>query len=179
MLSSLSVIDLIQNSEIRFEQKLDVVDAVLQHRDTVDTDTECQARIYITVDTAAFKYLLVYDTGTEDLDPACSLTELAALTMALEAADVDLDRRLCEREVRRAETGLRLLIEDLLYKFIEHALQVAECDALINDETFHLGEHRRMRRVIVGTEYLTGRDDLDRRFLILHNMDLTCGSLCS
>ena len=91
MLSSLSVIDLIQNSEIRFEQKLDVVDAVLEHRDTVDTDTECQTRIYITVNTAALKYLLVYDTGTEDLDPACALTELATLAVALEAADIDFD----------------------------------------------------------------------------------------
>ena len=91
MLSSLSVINLIQHSEIRFEQQLDVVDAVLEHRDTVDTDTESKAGIYVTVDAAAFEYFLIDNTGTEHLDPACALTELAALAVALETADIDFD----------------------------------------------------------------------------------------
>ena len=67
--------------------------------------------------------------------------------------------------------------EDLLNEYVEHSLKVAEADALIYHEAFHLREHRRMCRVVVRAEYLTGRNDLDRRLLGLHNMDLACGSL--
>ena len=93
------VIDLFKYAEIRLKQEFDVVDAVLEHGNTIDTDTESQTAVFVAVDSAAFKNLLVDYARTEDLDPACSLAELAALASALEAGYVNLYGRLREREV--------------------------------------------------------------------------------
>ena len=79
------VIDLFKHSEIRLKKELDVVDAVLEHGNTVDADSERQTAVLVTVDAAAFKDLLVDYACAEDFDPACSLAELAALAAALEA----------------------------------------------------------------------------------------------
>ena len=95
----ISIVDLIEDTKVRFEKQLDVIDAVLEHRDTVDTDTESQTTVDIAVDTTALEDFLVYDTCAENFDPAGALAELAALAAALEAADVDFYRRLSEREV--------------------------------------------------------------------------------
>ena len=93
------VIDLFKYAEIRLKQELDVVDAVLEHGNTIDTDTESQTAVFVAVDAAAFKDFLVDHACTEDLDPAGSLAELASLAAALEAGNVNLYRRLREREI--------------------------------------------------------------------------------
>ena len=77
------VIDLFKYAEIRLKQELDVVDAVLEHGNTIDTDTESQTAVFVAVDAAAFKNLLVDYACAEDFDPACSLAELAALAEPL------------------------------------------------------------------------------------------------
>ena len=48
-----------------------------------------------------------------------------------------------------------LFTEDLLYEHVEHALKVAKRNALVYYKSFHLGEHRRMRSIVIGTENLT------------------------
>ena len=53
------VIDLFKYAEIRLKQELDVVDAVLEHGNTIDTDTESQTAVFVAVDSAAFQYFLV------------------------------------------------------------------------------------------------------------------------
>ena len=85
------VIDLFKYAEIRLKHELDVVDAVLEHGNTIDSDTESQTAVFVAVDSATFKNLLVDYACTEDFDPACSLTELAPLAAALEAGNVNLN----------------------------------------------------------------------------------------
>ena len=52
------------------------------------------------------------------------LPELAALTAALKAAHVNLNRRLREREIRRTKSRRHVLSKNLLYKLIQHAFQI-------------------------------------------------------
>ena len=46
-----------------------------------------------------FQDLVVYDTAAENLDPAGVFAERAAFSTALEAAYIDLNARLREREI--------------------------------------------------------------------------------
>ena len=106
------------------------------------------------------------------------LAEVAALTSAFKAAHVNLDGRFREWEVRRSQTRAGVVPINLFDKDIQHALKIAQRDALVDDKALHLGEHRGMRRVIVRAEYLAGRQNLDRRLLLLHDMNLAGGRLC-
>ena len=99
--------------------------------------------------------------------------ERAAFSTALEAAYIDLNARLREREVARTETCLNFASEDRLYELVQHTLKVAECDLLIHNKTFHLMEHRGVGRVTVGTEYTSRCQHLDRRLLRVHDTDLS------
>ena len=101
------------------------------------------------------------------------LAERAAFSAALEAADIDLNARLREREIARAETCLYVAAEDRLYKLVEHTLKVAERDLLIDNKAFHLMEHRGVSRITVGTEYTSRCQHLDRRLLRIHHTDLS------
>ena len=101
------------------------------------------------------------------------LAERAAFSAALEAADIDLNARLREREIARAETCLYVAAEDRLYKLVEHTLKVAERDLLIDNKAFHLVEHRGVSRITVGTEYTSRCQHLDRRLLRIHHTDLS------
>ena len=67
------------------------------------------------------------------IQPVC-LQSGAAFSAALEAADIDLNARLREREIARAETCLYVAAEDRLYKLVEHTLKVAERDLLIDNK---------------------------------------------
>ena len=128
---------------------------------------------------AVFQYAVVDDTGAENLDPTGVLAQRAALAAALEAGNVDFDARLGEREVRRTQAGLDVCTEQRLDEFVEHSLQVAERDALVNDEAFHLVEHRGVGRVGVGTEHAARDQHLDRRLFHVHDADLTAAGLGS
>ncbi len=88
-------------------------------------------------------------------------------------ADVDLDRRLGEREVRRAEAHLDVIdLEERLAEFLQHPFEVAHVGRLVDDEAFDLVEHRRVRLVAVAAVDAAGRDDADRRLLRQHRADL-------
>ena len=77
---------------------------------------------FIGINAAVFQYLLIYHTSAEDLDPACFLAQTAALAAALEAAYIDLNRRLREREIGRTKSRFCLLTENSLNKHIQHTL---------------------------------------------------------
>src|SRR6185437_1524217 len=74
--------------------------------------------------------------GTQDLDPALAPADAArrAVAGAVEAADVDLDGRLGEREEVRPQAHLALRAEDGPGKAEQRALEVAEGDAAVDDQ---------------------------------------------
>ena len=97
--------------------------------------------------------------------------------MALEAAYVHLHAGLGEREVGGTQTGAGIGTEQLLHEGVQRTLQVAQRDALIHNQTFHLVEHGAVGSVRVGTEHTAGHQDLDGRLLNVHGADLAAGGL--
>ncbi|MNS99540.1 hypothetical protein D3C72_1339460 [compost metagenome] len=57
------------------------------------------------------------------------------------------------------------------------ALQIGEADVFIDNQPFHLMEHRGVRLVVVITINAARRNNADWRLLVLHGADLHAGSL--
>src|SRR5207244_3535055 len=55
-----------------------------------------------------------------------------------------------------------------LQKIGENAFQIGEAHRLVYPETLHLVEHGRVRRVRIDAVHPAGRDDLERRLVMLH-----------
>ena len=55
---------------------------------------------------------------------------------------------------------------------MQRSLQVGEADVSVNDQTFHLMEHRGMRLIVVVTIHAAGGNNADWRLLISHGADL-------
>ena len=97
---------------------LNIVNAVLKHCGTLETDTEGQTAVLIRVNAAVFQNLVVYDAGTENFNPAGTLTKLTALAAAFEAGAVYFYGWLGEWEVGRTKTGLGALAVNFLYELV-------------------------------------------------------------
>ena len=82
--------ELLEELQVVLEHQADVVDAILQHGDTLDADAEGEAGILVRVDIAVLQHLAVADTAAQHLDPAGVLAQRAALAVALKAAHVHL-----------------------------------------------------------------------------------------
>ena len=150
-----------------------MVDAVFQHGDTFNTNTEGKAGIYVRIKTAVFQNLFIYNAAAKYLDPAGSFTERTAFSAAFETAYVYFYAWLGEREVGRSQSCLCAVCKNFLYKFIQHTLQIAKCNVFVNHKAFQLAEHRGMGCIAVRAEYLTRNQHFDRRFFHIHNTDLS------
>src|SRR4051812_6431466 len=96
---------MVQPADIRLEERTQVRHAVLEHGDAVDADPEREALHRVRIEAAIAQDVRVDHPAAQDLQPVVALAEanLAALAGAL---DVDLGRRLGEREERWAEAHL-------------------------------------------------------------------------
>src|SRR5581483_11075903 len=108
----------------------------------VDAPTEREPRITLRIVPYVPEYLGVDHPRAADLDPARALAAAAgrARAAAEHAREVDLRRRLGEREERRPEPRLDPLAEEPPREVQEHALQVGERDALVDAQPFDLVE---------------------------------------
>ena len=88
MFSPLLFVELLEELQIVLEHQTNVVDAILQHGDTLDADAEGKAGVLIRIDVAVFQHLAVNNAAAQNLDPAGVLAQGAALAVALEAAYV-------------------------------------------------------------------------------------------
>src|ERR1041385_6024253 len=92
-------------------------------------------------------------SGTAELDPAGAFARAAAFafeyagSVAFETREIELSRRLGEREVARAKTGYGFLTEQAFQPLGDCAFQVSHRDAFVDAEAFELMEHRRVRHV--------------------------------
>ena len=175
--SLLLVLELLQEAQIVLGHQADVVDAVLEHGNTLDADAESKAGIDLGVDVAVAQNLLMHHAGTQDLNPAGVLAQRAALAAAGKTGDVNLNAGLGEREIARAQTGPDAFTEQFLNELVEHTLKVAERDALIHNKTFHLMEHRGVGGIGVRAENAAGNQDLDGRLFHIHHTDLAAAGL--
>ena len=101
------------------------------------------------------------------------LAEVAALAAAHVAAHVHLAAGLGEGEEVRAVTRLAILAKHALNKVVERALEVAEGDALVDDQALDLVELRQVTGVgRVGTIDGARANHVDGRLLRLHGVNL-------
>ena len=101
------------------------------------------------------------------------LAEVAALAAAHVAAHVHLAAGLGEGEEVRAVTRLAILAKHALDKVVERALQIAEGDALVDDQALDLVELRQVAGIgRVGTVDGARADHVDGRLLRLHGVNL-------
>jgi hypothetical protein len=77
-----------------------------------------------------------------------------------------------EREVRRSQPDPEVAHEEALHEVQQRALEIGERDVRVDGEPFDLREHRAVRRVVVATIDMPGRDDADRRRLRQHRAHL-------
>jgi hypothetical protein len=84
------------------------------------------------------KHVRVDHAAAQDLQPAGALAEPAALAAAHAAAHIHLAAGLGEREEVRTIARGAVLAEDLAAEVVERALEVAERDALVHDQSLNL-----------------------------------------
>src|SRR3546814_1936873 len=87
-----------------------------------------------------------------------------ALPLLHRITDIDLHRRFSEGEITGPQTKNDVVtLKKCLQKGFQRPFEMAQIDALVDDKAFDLMEHRRMRRVTVGTINPARRDDANRR----------------
>ena len=144
-----------------------------QHRDPLDPEAEREALELVGIDVDVAEHVGVDPAGAAHLDPAGVLARRAAPAAADEAGDVELDRRLREREEARPHPHLALLAEQRAKELQHGALEVGECDPSVDGEALDLEEDRRVRRVgRVTPVAAAGRNEVDRRPTLQHRADL-------
>ena len=159
-----------QPADVGFEERPQVGDAVLQHGDALDAHAPGEALPLARIDAAVRQHARMHHAAAEDLQPVAAVAEFAGAAVP---ADIDLHRRLGEREVAGAEPHRQVGdAEEGAQEVDQRALQMAERQVAIEDQALALVEHRRVRRVMVGAIGAADDDDADRRRLRQHGADL-------
>ena len=128
----------IQEAGVVFREHAQVLHLILQVGDALDAHTQGVAGVDLAVDAAGFEYVGVHHAATEDFYPAGTFAEGASLAAADVAADVHFGTGLCEGEVRRTQTYLRLAAEHLLGEEQQYLLQVGERHVLVDIQSLYL-----------------------------------------
>ena len=151
-----------------------VRDVVAQRRDALGAHAEREAGVRSGSMPDVAEHVRVDHPAAEDLQPArcpCRTgsrgrAQMPQLTST--SAEGSVKGKKCGR-IARAPVGA----EHLAHEVLERALQVAERDALVDDESLDLVELRQMARVgDVAPVDPAGHDDVDGRLLRLHHADL-------
>src|SRR5690606_13331814 len=111
-----------------------------EHQAALDADAEREAAADLRVDACSTQYVRIDHSAPTPLDPARTAFEGRV-------PQVELGRRLGEREEVRPKARLGLFAEQLAREVVQRALQVRHRDALVDDEALDLSEHRKVRRI--------------------------------
>src|SRR5271166_6974784 len=136
-------------AHVSVEKRAQVRHAVFEHGNAVDAHAPGETLIFVRIEPAIAQHIRMHHPAAENLQPVLALaeTDLALLAPAL---DVDLERRLGERKVRRAKAHLDLVdFEESFAELLQNPLEMTEVRALVDDQAFDLVEHRRMGLVTV------------------------------
>src|ERR1700758_3196453 len=105
---------MVKPAHVAVEQLAQVVHAVFQHRDTVDAHAPCA------------QHIRMPHAAAENLEPVLALAE-SDLALVAPALDVDLERRLGEREERGTETHVDMVdLEEGLAELVQDPFEVTE-----------------------------------------------------
>ena len=134
-------LELFEEPQIAVEEKLDVVDAILHHRKTVDSQTKCPARIAVGVNSAVLQHLGMNHAAPHHFNPTALLADGTPLTVANRATHVDLTTGFGEGEEAGAKAGPHCFTKELLGEEIQRAFQIGEGNVHVDGEPFHLVKH--------------------------------------
>src|SRR5947209_9470067 len=170
---NLPSLELFQKPRVTLEEQLNVRNVILDHREAVGAEAKSPTRITVRIDAAVAEHFGVDHAATHQLDPAAPLAHAAALPVADHATHGYLAARLREGKETWMEARADLLAEKLLGEEIERALEIGESNVRIDGQPLDLVEHRRVSRVrVVASVALAGRDDVQRRAVLLHGPHL-------
>src|SRR4051812_44524134 len=163
---------MIEPAHVAVEQLAQISDAVLQHRDAVDTHAPGKALIDIRIDAAGAQHVRMHHAAAENFEPVLAFAE-TDLTLVAPALDVDFERRLGEREERRPKSHVDVVdLEERLAELVQDPFEVTEMRALVDDKVLDLMELRRMRRIRIDAIGAARADHADRRLLAEHGAHL-------
>lgn len=111
--------------EVAPQERPKVGQMVNEVRAEIETALEtekCKAGVFFRIDIAHLEYLGMYHTAAQDFNPTGALTEPAALTAALKAADIYFRTGLCKREMMGTEFYFGIFAEQLFCKLCKRAL---------------------------------------------------------
>ena len=128
--------ELLQEAHVVFEEQAQVLHAIAKHGEAFNTETEGITGVFGGVDAGVFEHLRVNHAAAQYFQPLDGTVFIAA------PLDIHLGGRLSEREVRGAETNLKIVtLEEDAQEVHQHALEVGKTDFLAHIQAFHLVEH--------------------------------------
>src|SRR5262245_31960836 len=154
--------ELPQEADVVGDQVAHVIDLVARDRESVDAEAERKALPLVGVEAAVGEDVRVDHAAPAELEER-----------PVGPNDVELGRRLGEREVRRAQPRRERAAEEGLRELVDRAGEVGERDAAVDDEALDLVEHREVGGVgRVLPEHPARHDGVDRRRLRRHDPHL-------
>jgi len=156
-------LELVEEPKVVRQEGTDVVDLVAEHRHPLDPEAERESGNLLRIIADLGEDRGVDHPRPHDLEPV----------IRPRCLDVNLNRRLGEREEVPGEAHLIPLAEELPGKDLEDILQVRQRQALFHPEHLHLMEHRGVRRVLGIPPVAAARTDHPhRRGGLFHHPDL-------
>jgi len=154
-----------------------VVDRVAQHDEPGKAQAEGKATPLLGIDAPGAQHVRMNQAAGEKLDPGRSLADTAS-RLTEGAARIELEARLDEGEMTRAQTNIEIPLEDPAQERLHGSDQMRDRDVLANDHSLHLIEGVIM--ACVGrllSEYTARRNDAEGRLALFHGSDLNRGGM--
>src|SRR6266850_673147 len=146
--------ELPEEAHVILEKHLNIVDAVLQHREAVDADAEGEAADFFRVVIHEAVDGGIDHARAEEFNPRGALAFRArsaaggrTCSAAKWAGDVELDGRLGEREIAWPEARFHAGTKKLFYEIFDGAREIAKGNVGVHGEAFDLVKGEGMRGV--------------------------------
>src|SRR5579883_3515469 len=151
----------------------DVVDAIPEHGQTLDSHTECKPAPFLGIDADAPENIGIDHAAAEQFQPAAITASAAAAAFAKWALTVEFGAGLGEGEEVGTKTRFERFAEKRPDKSAQGSLQLSHGNVAIDKQTLDLME----KRVLAGVYLFVainppGRNDAQGRFGVLHDADL-------
>lgn len=104
---------LLQKSHIGIHEISEIWYPILDHHEAIESKSKGETSINLWIETALTYHIWMDESSTHEFDPARSFTDLAPLSIAEWAREVDFDSWLDKREVSRSHTDRDLFSEDI------------------------------------------------------------------
>ena len=112
----LATFELLEEADVVLGEEAEVLYTVLEVGNTLYTQTEGIARIYLRINAARLQYVRVHHTATQNLYPACAFAERTTLATAEVTRDIHLSGWFGEWEIAWTEANLCLRTKHLFCK---------------------------------------------------------------